>query len=123
MTRDLYNLIKTVASVVPVAPGVTTVTGSAIDTRDYDSGVVVLSADGDVVGTWSLTECDTSDGTYTAVAAGEIHGTQGQAIADGSKLGYVGSKRYIKPVLVVGTDGVVGALGILSRGKVQQPVV
>jgi len=114
MTRDLYNNLKVAVSVLPVAPGVTTVEGTGIDTQGFDEGVIVLSADGDVVGTWSLEESD-NNSAFTAVSATDTIGTNGGAIADGAKLGYIGNKRYIRPSIVVGTDGVVGALGLLSR--------
>ena len=59
-----------------------TANANAVDVSD---AAVVL-----VVGTGSLTECDTAGGDYTAVAASDI-------VAGGSNVKcYIGNKKYLK---------------------------
>lgn len=93
----------------------TTTTGSAIDLAGYDAGVNIVFFIGTVTdGTYTpyITECDTSGGTYTAVADDHLvkqdpsssTAPEAQAVLSASnttsKIGYVGNKRYIKVALV-----------------------
>lgn len=104
-----------------------TAAGTAVDTLGCNSVTVVF-----LCGTWtdgthtlSLTECDTSDGSFTAVAAGNIDGTLtavSSAATDdvAQQVGLIGKcKRYIKAVVTVtgspSTGATIGAGVILGN--------
>jgi len=95
----------------------TTTTGSAVDTADFNGGVNIVFQAGTLTdGTYTplITECDTSGGSYTAVADEYLVAqdpSNTSAIAPEaqaaltvsntvSKIGYIGYKRYIKVALV-----------------------
>lgn len=107
----------------------TTTTGSAIDTADYNGGVNVIFFLGtrtDGTFTPSITESDTIGGSYTLVANENLVSQSplntavaplDQAVLDTSdstsKVGYVGTKRFIKVAFVstsVTTGSVAGIL-------------
>lgn len=104
----------------------TTQTGSAIDT--LAGGAVDIAFDVGTItdGTFtpSITECDTSGGSYTAVAAANIEGTLTAFTSSNDDQAIIYSlkgkvQRYIKPVLTVtgspGTGGAIGVFGIVSE--------
>ncbi|MDO8683113.1 MAG: hypothetical protein Q7N50_06495 [Armatimonadota bacterium] len=115
--RDLHNNITIGSSVHAVAIG-TTGTGkttAAVDTAGYN-GVEFLFDYGAItsataVYTVLMTECDTVSGSYTSVADTDLLGTEALAAlgaatrTDGTgdnltkKLGYIGSKRFVKAKL------------------------
>lgn len=117
MRKDLYSNIKLSQIAIP-ATKTTTVTSSEIDTAGFESLVVEFNVgnsgdtlSGSLYWTLSLTECATSGGSFTAVAAADIRvqgGTAGttstyviDAPAEDSltvKFGYMGSLRYVKAV-------------------------
>ncbi len=76
-SRDIVTDIKVVAGTE----------GTAIDTYGFES-LVIACLDADA--TFTLTDCDTSGGSYVAVDA--------QYIIDGGDraVGYAGTKRYVK---------------------------
>lgn len=101
--RSVYDAIKALFTIRPVTATATT-TGSAVDTKGYNSAAVILEV-GTVSGTTptldvKLQECATSGGTYTDVPGAVFT----QVIATGSSqilriedLG-VTRKRYLKAV-------------------------
>ena len=76
-SRDMTTDIKIVAGTE----------GTAIDTFGFES-VMIACLDKDA--TFTLTDCDTEDGTYAAVAS--------EFVIDGGDrvVGYAGTKRYVK---------------------------
>lgn len=127
-TRDLVSDIKVTQAFVNANRTATT-TSDAIDTQGFGSAAVVFdignSADtlsGTVFWTLSLTECDTSGGTYTAVAAADIVSGVATYVIDAPaedsiavKVGYIGTKRYIKGVATAtGTHTNGTPIGIIS---------
>lgn len=76
-SRDLVTELKVVAGTA----------ATAIDTYGYNS-LTIACLDKDA--TFTLTDCDTADGTYAAVAA--------EFVIDGGDraVGYAGTKRYVK---------------------------
>lgn len=127
--RDLLNNLKVVQPIVPQVLTGTVLTGvTAVDTRDFDSAVVLFNS-GAIVAAGLLTpsvhESD-DNSTFTLVAAADLEGT---ALVDltasaTQKVGYKGTKRYIKPALayVSGTSVAVEALVILGKAH-NLPVV
>lgn len=101
--RSVYDAIKALFTIRPVTATATT-TGSAVDTKGYNSAAVILEV-GTVSGTTptldvKFQECATSGGTYTDVSGAVFT----QVIATGSSqilriedLG-VTRKRYLKAV-------------------------
>ena len=116
MLKDFKNNVKVVPSILPVA-ATTDVTGVAVALAGYESCVVTLTATtASVGGTFKLTECATSGGTYTDVAAADIIGTQDVAVVeDGTvSLGYIGNLGFIKAVFTHSANGVISADAILG---------
>ncbi len=122
--HELHNNLLAVRALSPVAVG-TSGTGktSKIIDRQNSPGVeflinygAITSATG--VFTALLTECDTTGGSFTSVADADMLGTEALAgLAAGTrvsgstmnitkKLGYIGSKRYLKlKISGLGTAG------------------
>lgn len=105
---DLSSAIKSVVGLIPVSSTTNaTLTGPAVDTLGYESVTCILAigaiASGSV--SFTLTECATVGGTYTAVAADDIiGGTAGasavlSATTTTAQLGYRGKKQFIKMVM------------------------
>lgn len=127
----LIDRIKEKAFAVVRAPAAltSTYTSSAIDTANA-SGVVVMIETGawtDGTHTPKLTECATSGGTYTDVAATDQQGTFTAIAGAGQQnaiqaVGYIGSKQFLKVVVTVAgaTTGVVlGAHTCFDSRRVQ----
>ena len=105
--KDLMNSIdvKRVISPVSVADNTAQV-GQVVDRRGASSVTYLIAtgsiADADATFAVLLEECDTSGGTYTAVADADMIGTEALAgfqFDDDNecrKLGYKGAKRYTK---------------------------
>lgn len=119
--RDLENNVDVSYGFAPQT-FTATGTGTAVELRDYNSAMVIVSLGTVATGgtlTPSLTESD--DGTtYTAVASGDLSAafTAGTAtIAVFQRVGYKGTGRYIKPVITQSGTGA-GAVGnvIIVRG-------
>lgn len=105
MKRDLKDNIDVVVAYA-ATNWASTGTGSAVDLTGYDSAVAVFTAGTmGATGTGvvpSLTE--SADGTtYTAVGTGDLQGafaSHGTGVASVvQRVGYIGTARYIKPVL------------------------
>ena len=128
--RDLHKSIKVLVGIYPRAVGTTGsgngVTSPALDRRGYESVEFVMSAGGsasaaDTV-TPVITECDTSGGTFTSVAAADLIGdetalTLATAAGQAKSVGYRGNKRYLKIKLYgVGTaTALVAAHAVFSH--------
>ena len=136
--RDLKNGIKKEQALKPVT-ATTDKTSSAIDLQGFNSASVLfnLGESGDVLSstvywTLSLTECDTSGGTYTPVAAADImEGVASVVVNDPAEdgtlyqLNYVGGKRFIQGVATktgVHTNGTPMGITALKGHASDQPV-
>lgn len=112
---DLSSNVNIIRAVSPVAIGTTGTgkTSGVIDLQGYDSAVIEFSygtiTATDAVFTPVITECSTSDGTFTSVANADLIGTEAAAgVAAAAtrtsgvsknitkRVGYAGAKRYIK---------------------------
>lgn len=118
-SKDLHNQIKVIRSISPVAVGTTGTgkTGTAIDRQGF-GGLEFIIDVGTITATNAtviptLLECDTTGGSFTSVADSDMLGTEAAAgVAAAAtrtsgvsknvsgKVGYVGSKRYVKPKIV-----------------------
>ena len=112
--KDLYHRIVPVQS---LAPSATTATrnGTGVDLQEYESACLELSVGAWTDGTHTPKLQESSDNsTWTDVAAGDQLGTFTAIAGTGQQnaeqiVGYIGSKRYIRPVVTVSgaTTGVV----------------
>lgn len=107
MNRDIYNNLKVFGAIRPQALITSTKTSAAIDTQGYESCMieVITGTVTDGTHTIKLTECATSGGTYTDVAAADLLGSA-PAIAAANDdtqytFGYIGNLRYLKVVSTV----------------------
>ncbi len=119
--RDLANNIGVVQTLAPVDYAATT-KGAAVDLRGFNSAAVIVNT-GAITSSGkyvvSVQESDTTtDGDFTDVAAGNLTGALPSELAASSsyKVGYVGSKRYIRAVITKtsGTSIVAGV--VVVRG-------
>lgn len=131
--RDLFSDIKVAPLfVAAVATQAANPTALAIDRAGYESVVFeLLTGAGGITFTgtnkieWIVTECDTEGGSYTAVAAADLQLQTGESYATGGivraivaahaaqtlkKVGYIGTKRYVKCVPVFGGTHSTGTL-------------
>jgi hypothetical protein len=123
MTRDLKNNIAIFPTILPVNATANT-TGVAVALAGYESCVAeITTTTASVGGTFKLTECATSGGSYTDVAVADIitNGTYalttGIAVVEDEtvSVGYIGSLGFIKGVFTHSATGVISANVILSN--------
>lgn len=121
--HSLHNRISVSTSIAPLLR-TTTVTGSAVDVNTNVGACAfafVCGANTDGTFTPKLTECATSGGSYTDVAAGDVAGTALVAMAANTvqTVSYMGKLQFVKPVITVtgapATGANVGALAIKGR--------
>lgn len=100
-------------SIVGESKGVA-VGSTAIDTNEYGTVTIIAVSAAAVGAELTLTECDTSNGTFTAVDSSDVVGaelTAGKVTFDVGTVnlvGYIGNKRYIKAAIAgTGTTGAV----------------
>lgn len=97
---DLVNNIKVVNAVNSAALTDDSSESAAIDTAGFESVTVIaqMSAFTSGAGKISISECDTSDGSFTAVAESDLINAPESMAAAGavSKVGYRGHKQFIK---------------------------
>lgn len=128
--KDLMNCInvKRVLSPVSVADNTAQV-GQVIDGQNAASLTYIIATgslgDAGAEFTALLEECDTSGGTYTAVADADLLGTEALASFIQSdddkcfKLGYIGKKRYTRLTITPtnnATAALIAAVAILRPG-------
>lgn len=129
MKRDLHHLLEVPS--VCIDPGAKTdgtVNGSSADLKGYFSAMVILDAQGAYTdGTHTLTVQESSDNSnWSAVAAADLEFDSSVAAiqSDGTivindaahddllyKIGYAGSERYIRAVLVTASSTTGAVLG------------
>lgn len=120
---DLVNNIKVVNAVDSVAVTGDSSESVAIDTAGFESVTVVAQmadfASG--AGKISISECDTSNGSFTAVAESDLINAPERMAAAGavSKVGYRGHKQFIKVKIVKDPviSATVGAVVILGNAR------
>lgn len=105
--RDIVSNVKAVLALKAVSRAASAF-GEVIDLQGYNSAMIALVVGQANYGDWSfvLRECDTSNGTFTAVAASDLQGSfpddvQGTDSPDTGEdaayqVGYIGSKQYIR---------------------------
>jgi hypothetical protein len=127
MIKDLKNNVKVVPSILPVA-STGDVTGSAVAVTGFESVTAILTATtASVAGNVRITECATSGGSYTDVAAADTIVTDGKTYVDATgiavvedetvSIGYIGNLGFIKLVFDHSADGVISGDVILGSAN------
>jgi hypothetical protein len=121
MKQDLKNNFNYAQSVTPAAR-IASVNGTGVDLSNYNSNAVVLLPGTITDGshTPKLQESD-DNATFTDVAASDQIGSFALLTSNTTqKVGYIGTKRYIRVVVTVAgatTGGVYGALVVLGDAR------
>ncbi|MGF7161279.1 hypothetical protein FHS85_002914 [Rhodoligotrophos appendicifer] len=123
--RDLASNLAPIAAVVPAVLTANN-TSAAIDLQGFDAAAVIINT-GAIVSSGNFTpklqESDTTTNEdFTDVAAGSLIGTFPTALAASSvyKVGYVGTKRYIRTVLTLNSGTSIAAGAVVLRGRAAQ---
>lgn len=120
---DLVNNIKVVNAVNSAALTGDSSESSAIDTAGFESVTVIaqMAAFTSGAGKISISECDTSNGSFTAVAESDLINAPESMAAAGavSKVGYRGHKQFIKVKIAKDSaiSATVGAVVILGNAR------
>lgn len=120
---DLVNNIKVVNAVNSATLTDDSDESAAIDTAGFESVTVIaqMSAFTSGAGKISISECDTSNGSFTAVAESDLINAPKSMAADGavSKVGYRGHKQFIKVKIAKDSaiSATVGAVVILGNAR------
>jgi hypothetical protein len=119
--HDLYNNIGVVTAVEPAVLTATN-TSAAIDLRGFESATVVINT-GAIAGSGNFTpklqeSNTTTSGDFTDVAAGDLLGSFPAALAASTayKVGYRGTKRYVRTVLTLNSGTSIAASAVIVRG-------
>ena len=120
---DLVNNIKVVNAVNSAALTDDSSESAAIDTAGFESVTVIaqMAAFTSGAGKISISECDTSVGSFTAVAESDLINAPESMAAAGavSKVGYRGHKQFIKVKIAKDSaiSATVGAVVILGNAR------
>lgn len=120
--RDLHHSIGAVLALSPAVQAAT-IKGLAVDLRGFRSAELIVNT-GAIVGagdfTAKLQESDTTtDGDFTDVAADDVLGAFPATLtADGAfRLGYIGSKPYVRVVLTKNAGTSIAAGAVIVKGE------
>jgi hypothetical protein len=130
--RDMHNNISILHAISPQAVGTTGIAGGklsgALDRRGFESVEFIYSSGASASVADTITpvvyEGDTTNGSFTSVAAADLVGTKAPltlSAAKSGKVGYVGSKRYLK-LRLYGTGtatAVVAAVAVLGNPAIR----
>lgn len=122
--KDSYHSVQAVQAIAP-AVKTDAENGASIDLAGYGSALIVVTTgavagDGDF--SFKLQESDASGSGFTDVAADDVLGSAPATMDATSayRVGYIGSKRYIRVATVDngGTSVAIGAVAILGSPAV-----
>lgn len=120
--RDLANNVAAVQAVAPAVLSATN-TSAAIDLQGFESAAVIINT-GAIVSagdfTAKLQESDTTTGgDFTDVVAANLVGSfPASLVADSVvKVGYVGSKRYLRTVITKNSGTSIAAGAVILKGN------
>ena len=111
---DLYSNISVAQSLAPAAR-TASANGSSVDLAGFHGAMVVVATGTITDGTHAIEVQESDDGsTWSAVADSDLQGTEPSALASNTvyRIGYLGTKRYLRVVATVSgatTGGVYGA--------------
>jgi len=129
--RDIANNIEVVASVVPAVITSTPTPPTATDLRGFNSAMVVFAvgaadvANADETYLPGLEESDTLGSGFTAVDSGDLDGAVTTLLLNTvRKIGYKGTKRYIRPIITIaGTTPSIAVGAVIAKGNPDQKPV
>lgn len=130
--RDMHNNISVLHAITPQAVGTTGIAGGklsgALDRRGFQAVEFIYSSGASASAADTITpivyEGDTTDGSFTSVANADLLGTEAAltlTAAKTAKVGYIGSKRYLK-LRLYGTGtatAVVAATAVLGTPAIR----
>ncbi len=118
----MFDIVNDIGVQQTIAPAVltATTTGTAIDVKGFNSAALIINT-GAIAGAGAFQpklQESVDNTTFTDVAAGDLQGSIPTALAANAvlKIGYIGSKRYLRPVLTLasGTSIAAGAVFVLG---------
>jgi hypothetical protein len=126
--RDMHNNISVLHAITPAAVGTTGIAGGklsgALDRRGFETVEFIYSSGASATVADTITpviyEGDTTNGSFTSVAAADLLGSETALTLTAAKtgrVGYGGNKRYLK-IRLFGTGtatAVVAASAILGK--------
>lgn len=127
--RDSYNDIGFATSFLPAAR-IATANGTGVDLLGFSGAVVVFHAGAWTDGTHTFDIQDSDDNsTFVTVAAGFLQGAKpvvssAPTASKAYKVGYMGSKRYLRAVATVAgaTTGAVYGVVVMQAHAATKPV-
>lgn len=122
--RDIKSIFD-VATSLPPAARTATANGSGVDLRGYDAALVMMVVGTITDGTHTPKLQESSDNsTFTDVAASDLVGSFSNLASNTpQRVGYIGSKRYVRVVVTVSgatTGGVYGAVIVRGMAHVNE---
>jgi hypothetical protein len=121
-SRDISLELDTKQSVAPQSIG-GAVSGTGVDLAGYEAAVVVLSNGAATAAATIKVQESTDNSTFTDVADADLIGLTGntsgvaQTASTIVKVGYVGSKRYIRVATTAGTAALFSAVVLRGRPR------
>lgn len=124
--KDLKNNVDVVASLNPAARVNGTATGTSVDRQGFRSMMAVFYPGAVTDGVHTPTVEDSDDNaTFAVVTAAKLQGVPA-VLATGvvQRIGYLGQKRYIRPVIVTtgATTGAVSSAMVVRGNPVTRPL-
>ena len=123
--QDIRNTLDYVQSLPPAAR-TATANGTGVDTVNYGSVCAVFEMGALTDGTHTPSLQESDDNTnFTTVPAGSLIGSLSNMVANSvQKVGYVGTKRYLRPVLTIAgaTTGAVSSAILVGGDCRKAPV-
>jgi hypothetical protein len=130
--RDMHNNISVLTAIAPQAVSTTGIAGgrlsAALDRRGFETVEFIYSSGASASVADTITpivyEGDTTNGSFTSVAAADLLGTEAAltlTAAKSGRVGYGGNKRYLK-IRLYGTGtatAVVAATAILGEPAIR----
>jgi hypothetical protein len=130
--RDMHNNISVLHAITPAAVGTTGIAGGklsgALDRRGFETVEFIYSSGASASVADTITpvvyEGDTTNGSFTSVAAADLLGTEAAltlTVAKTGRVGYIGNKRYLK-IRLFGTGtatAVVAATAVLGAPAIR----
>lgn len=127
MKKDLKNSIDVAQSLAPAAR-TTSANGTGVDLSCYNSAVIVFHPGTVTDGTHtpSVEESDSSGSGYTAVDSSQLIGSLAAMSSNTiQRVGYIGTKRYVRAVITVAgspSTGAVASASVIRGDAIKQPV-
>jgi hypothetical protein len=119
--KDLYNNLKLVVAISPATRASALTTGTVIDCVGYEAVMIEVNCGVVTDGTTTPALQESADNTtFGAVAAGDLQGAFVALVAGVQKVGYLGSKRYLRldtAVAATTTGALYGATAVLGRAR------